>query len=225
MVISHRKKFIYFVVPKCASATIRQSISIYTDIGYPVTPHTQHMPINHFLSTPYAKENANLMSSYFKFSFVRNPYDRLYSGYIQDKLASETMPEWTKAKKPIFDNIGDNFNRYIREYVNKNDIKNDPSWICFCPMYDFSHVNNDYYLDWFGRVENIESDLPKLSELIGFEFKTTSNMNVNVKPSRKLKYLDKYESSTIEIINTLYKDDFNFFNYEMLDPNNFPCSI
>ena len=221
MIISHRRKFLYFVVPKCGSATIRHSLIEHTDIGYPVTKFTQHLPIRGFLETEYA----NLMGPYFKFTFVRNPYDRIYSGYIQDKFASENYGRWIKAKQPIFETIGDDFNRYMKEYVKVGDIKNDWSWISFCPMSEFSHYNNEYRLDWFGRCESLDEDLGKLAKLVGFDLEKADNINVRVKPSGELKYLDRYESSTVELVNRLYQTDFDFFGYSQLNPNDFPASI
>jgi hypothetical protein len=181
----------------------------------------EHMPIHAFLKSDYA----DLVNKYFKFTFVRNPYDRLYSGYVQDRFAAKNYPAWTRAKKNIFDNIGDDFNRYIMEYVRKENIRDSWDWICFCPMHEFAFYDNRFFLDWFGRVENIEDDFSKLSQLIGIDVNLSRNSNVRVEPTGGLKYLDKYESSTIEKVNSLYKEDFEYFNYAMLNPDDFPDSV
>ncbi|MQW02699.1 hypothetical protein GHK45_02275 [Sinorhizobium meliloti] len=80
-----------------------------------------------------ASSHADLTRDFFKFSFVRNPYDRLYSGFQQDVLAAYKLKHWEESKKPIFDRIGEDFNRYVIEYVTRADIRNDPFWICFAP--------------------------------------------------------------------------------------------
>jgi hypothetical protein len=168
---------------------------------------------------------AGLADKYFTFTFVRNPYDRLYSGFVQDRLASKAYPNWIRAKKSIFDSIGDDFNRYIMEFVHEENIRDKWDWICFCPMYDFAYYDNRYFIDWHGRVENLEEDFSELAQLIGVEENLLPPQNMHTQPSDRLKYLDKYERSTVEKVNYIYKKDFEYFNYEILNPDDFPESV
>src|SRR5690606_12323699 len=109
VVISHRHRYLYFVVPKCASATVRQSLAPFTDLGYPVTKGVpQHLTIESFLKSQYAPL---WEAGYLRFTFVRNPYDRLYSGWLQDRAAATRAQRWREAKAPIFERIGDDFTR------------------------------------------------------------------------------------------------------------------
>ena len=218
MNISNRYKYLYFVTPKCASATLRISLKDYTDIGYPVSPYKQHMTMPEFVDS----EHGSLMDEYFKFTFVRNPYDRLYSGFRQDQFASKNYPQWTNAKAHIFDKIGDDFNSYLLEYVAVADIKKSWDWICFTPMKEFSSVDGQYKLDWFGKAESFEADLCHLSEQLGIEISKSENKNVVVAPQAGLKYLSKYTRKAIEWVNQTYREDFEIFDYEMLDAFDFP---
>lgn len=221
MVISHRYRYLYFVIPKCASTTVRSSLKDYTDIGYPVSKYTHHMPLRQF----FASQFSNLAETYFKFTFTRNPYDRLYSGFMQDRLAATQAPRWERVKAPIFREIGDDFNRYIMEYVLSADRLNAWEWICFCPMRDFVYFEGKCKLDWIGRAEKLEAGLKDLSEKLGIDIVKSQNLNVNTEPTDELKYLSKYERATIEAINDIYRDDFELFGYEMLDPSLFPVKI
>ncbi|WP_082546098.1 sulfotransferase family 2 domain-containing protein [Rhodanobacter sp. Root627] len=215
MLISHRHKFLYFVIPKCGSATLRQSLAPHADIGWPVNNYEQHVPIKRFLLTP----EAPLLSTYFRFTFTRNPYDRIYSGYLQDRFASEHYPRWTKEKKPIFDEIGEDFAAYLEHYVSTADIGSDWRWICFCPMTEFATLDGKNMLDFVGRAEHLEEDMNKLGDALGLTIQKAPDHNVRTGTcSESLKYIDKYTPRSIQIVNDLYAQDFANFGYTMLDP-------
>lgn len=167
--------------------------------------HEQHLPIARFLQTPHA----DLINDYFKFTFTRNPYDRLYSGYLQDRYASESSPRWNKEKKPIFDKIGEDFATYLSDYVTQSDIATDWRWICFCPMTDF-----------VGRAERLEEDMTRLANVLGLEMEKAPDESVRPgKCTDTLKYLHKYDRRNLEIVNEVYADDFTRFGYEMINPD------
>lgn len=223
MVISDRYKYLYFVTPKCGSATVRHALAPFTDIGYPVSNFEEHVTIRKFLAI---YDDAGRYADYFKFTFVRNPYDRLYSSYRQDMRASTRWKQWIAAKKPIFDVIGDDFPRYLMQYVACADIRNAWDWISFCPMVEFTHLNGKPALDWIGRTETLDHDLRTLAGNLGIVLGDVRNLNVNVLPDaenpEKLKYLNCYTHDTVALVNDLYGVDFEAFGYPMLDPRDFP---
>lgn len=219
MVISHRHRYLYFVVPKCASATVRQSLAPYTDIGYPVTKGVQHMTIASFL----ASEHAGLWEAgYFRFSFVRNPYDRLYSGWLQDRFAATQSPRWKQAKGALLERVGGDFGRYVVEHVRHADRLHAWDWICWCPMHAFVCRDGVPALDFVGRAEDVAGGLAELSRRLGVPIAKAEDANVNVPPSSGLKHLAHYDRATVEVVNELYADDFRLFGYEMLAPESFP---
>jgi hypothetical protein len=219
VVISHRHRYLYFVVPKSASATVRQSLAPYTDVGYPVTKGVQHQTIRQFLASPHAPLFGQ---GYLRFTFVRNPYDRLYSGYVQDRYAASQSPRWQRAKEPIFKAIGDDFNRYMLEYVRHADRAEAWDWICFCPMHEFAWHDGECVLDFVGRAETVEASLAELSRRLQVPITKAADANVNVAPGEALKYLDRYDRATLELVNTLYREDFERFGYPMVDPRDVP---
>lgn len=219
MVISHRHRYLYFVVPKCASATVRQSLAPYTDIGYPVTKGVQHLTIEGFL----ASEHAPLWDAgYLRFSVVRNPYDRLYSGWLQDRFAATQSPRWKQAKAGLLEAVGDDFGRYVVEHVRKADRLHAWDWICWCPMHAFTCRDGQPALDLVGRAEDVEGTLAALSARLGVPITKAEDANVNVAPAAGLKHLGQYDRATIEVVNELYAEDFRLFGYEMLAPEAFP---
>lgn len=226
MVISDRHRYLYFVIPKCGSATVRHALAPYTDIGYPVSDFEQHVTIRKFL-THYDDEDRFARS--FKFTFVRNPYDRLYSGFRQDKIASTRWKPWIEAKKPIFDVLGDDFNAYMQKCVAEADIRHAWDWICFCPMTAFSHRGGQCALDWVGRNENLEADLMALADKLDVTIDSIESLNVRTplhdKATDQPRHLAHYTRDTVALVNTLYADDFQAFDYPLLDPADFPLTL
>lgn len=219
MVISHRHRFLYFVVPKSASATLRESLSPSVDIGWPVSKYVQHQTVRQFLGD----EHSVLFEDYFKFTFVRNPYDRLYSGYLQDRFAAENFPRWKVAKQPVFDAIGDDFTRYFHEHVANADICTDWRWICFCPMTEFACRDGQPAMDFVGRAEHLVEDMARLGDRLGITLDKAPDKNVRTGLcTTQPKYLDRYDRATVALVNRIYREDFALFGYEMLDPAAFP---
>lgn len=226
MVISDRYKYLYFVIPKCGSATARHALEPFTDIGYPVSNFAEHVTIQKFLDK---YDDAGRFATHFKFTFVRNPYDRIYSGFRQDMYASTQWDHWIKAKKPIFDIIGDDFNAYMLDYVARADVVHGWDWISFCPMIEFTHRAGRPALNWIGRTETLDRDLAALATRLGITFSEVRNFNVRVPqsevPPGALKYRDCYTRGTVALVNQLYADDFAAFGYPMLNPDDFPIAL
>lgn len=219
MIISHQRKYIYLVVPKCASSTLRHSLAPFTDIGYPKTayeePSEQHMTLPTFQQSKYAP----LLNEYFTFTFVRNPYDRLYSGFLQDRLAWRSWPIWTIAKMEIFEQVGDDFNQYVLDYVSRADIRTDWRWVSFCPMTEYAFdAGGNFRLDWFGRAENFNEDLQTLAGHIDATIEKVPDRNVKTPVQQGLKYIDKYAPETLKFVNETYGKDFEVFGYETVKP-------
>jgi len=221
MNISHRHTYLYFVIPKCASATLRMSLKPYTDVGYPVSVFEQHLTMLEFMKTEFS----SFLDPYFKFTFVLNPYDRLYSGFRQDLSASLNQAAWKKVKAPIFEEIGEDFNRYLLEFAAKADVLRAWDWICFTPMREFAVLEGQYRLDWFGKMETFQSDLMELSRRLGVDVIKAKDQNFDAPPQAGLKYLGKYSRAAIEWVNETYADDFELFGYEKVDPADFPVTL
>jgi len=226
MVISDRYGYLYFVIPKCGSATVRHALTPYTDIGYPVSNFEEHVTIEKFLAK---YDNEDRFARHLKFTFVRNPYDRLYSGFRQDMLASTRWKPWIAAKRPLFETVGDDFNAYMQKHVAAADIVHAWDWICFCPMVAFTHLNGRCALDWIGRTERLEQDLMALADKLGVTIDNVESRNVRdpdtARPSDAPRYLAHYTRRTVELVNSLYADDFEAFGYPLADPADFPAAL
>ena len=214
MPISHQFNTIYIHIPKTGGTSIEKYLNIYNENG--LRPNTNilhgHVPIK-FEDNEYdplnvegragynlqhltSNEIKNLISDkiyqkYFKFTFIRNPWDKIVSEY-----------EWAYYSLEFDDYI----NRVL--YVVQNRIRLDTKNTHLRPQIEF--INND--LDFIGRFENFSNDVEKVSSLIGV------NLDIKKLPHTKKSDRDNYKTyyneNTKNIIQNVYKEDIKQFGYE-----------
>ena len=144
-------------------------------------------------------------NQYFSFSFVRNPFDRLYSSYMF-------------LKKGGINNFDENsFKKYIAKYTDFEDFV--LNGLNNKTIFQVTHLLPQSYficdkkgvvlVSFVGRFENLINDVNYLSEKLGKEI-ILEHLNQNKKSS----YKEVYSNEMIEVVNRVYKDDLRIFNYE-----------
>lgn len=91
MFVTDKDKFIFFHVPKAAGTSIH--VAFKNKYGQEDDPLP---PIHHVRVKDYLKYNPD-KQNYFKFSFVRNPFDRLVSGYCeftQNRISNQSDKQY-----------------------------------------------------------------------------------------------------------------------------------
>ena len=92
MIISKQKKFVFIHNPKVAGSSIRNFLSKYDSFdnffwhrgyidGIDHAVDKPHIPLNDLAKTDYYQYINS--DNYFVFGFVRNPYERVYSAYLE----------------------------------------------------------------------------------------------------------------------------------------------
>lgn len=235
MIISHKHKFILFSPWKTASSTSHDRLISYNESEYDrffyFNQHLnrvvhQHITISEFKSLPESQLD------YFKASFVRNPYDRAYSGFIQLQrdIASQPLApyphEWVK--ELVKSQLAENSERLIKaEYDFNKWIKIIPDFEIYdvgrntnMPLHPatyWTHHNGEQYVDFIGKVETFEDDFKLFCTTVGLE--NVSNSNQNVTDSRLLgqssyRYVSKMSNESIDRINQIFSIDFELLKYE-----------
>ena len=173
--ICEKRKFIYYDIPKCASTTLR------------------FLLFNNKKS--YSMKNPkNDLDSYFKFAFVRNPWDRMVSNWKM----------FTSKKY---------FKRYIKSMTNI-DLTSFEDFVKFSLENDNHHWQPQVsYLpdkpDYIGRFETFEKDLKYICNIIGISLENIEHKN---KTDRDL-YWKYYNNTTYDLVSKFYSKDIERFGY------------
>lgn len=176
--INEDLKIIYFDVPKAASTSIRKSLfnnNNNLSLTEPVYP----------------------LEEYLKFTFVRNPYNRIVSNYTmftQNKFRIDQIKQFHPNPQSMsFD-----------DFVELIEIHDNHHWR---PQVDFL---DGYDIDFIGRVENFNADYNSILKKIGQDTTTAPHENRTFhKP-----YTDFINTKNIERINNIYIKDFKTLGYD-----------
>ena len=172
--------------------------------------------------------------SAFKFSFVRNPYDRVVSSYVYQR--SLILAHYTKCinentdfiygedLNPGFHNIRcikdleelftfDYFVRYLERVFDHNELTCDDSH--YMPQIYFTHkcINENYFVknvDFIGRFENLKQDYWKVCKFLDVEPQELPHL----KKGEHDLYQEYYTDATRKIIERLYRDDLYYYGYK-----------
>ena len=231
--LCHQYKCIYIHIPKTAGKSVQHvfakqlgfrskkgkdllvGMNDNPDLGPPVL---SHLKASEYVKFGYLSQEQ--FDSYFKFSFVRNPWDRIVSEYK------------------------------FRGYPRKTDFKNylfkhlpEPSWtdryIHILPQYDFLFDDSGKLLvNHLGKFETLKKDFEEVCRRIGISRVTLPHLNISsrilrfpwtIKGAAKIlfnmvgmkrrknifnHYTEYYDDESREFVANLYRQDIETFGYE-----------
>jgi len=184
-------KCIFIHIPKTAGSSVGNAI-FGTDL-------TGHWTANTFNWT-----NPKKFASYFKFAFVRNPWDRVASSYHYLKMGGKSRSDAAWALKNLAE-----FNTFEDFVLYGLHTPKVLSWVHFRSQLEFIRdKNNNMTLDFLGRFENISKDFEYINHEIGTERQLPHNNN-----SDRLPYKELYTPAMAKKVGFIYKDDINQLNY------------
>ncbi|GAA5218524.1 sulfotransferase family 2 domain-containing protein [Corallincola platygyrae] len=188
---------IYIHIPKAAGTSV---LSALMD-GDP-NPDRDHTGFKTYLESNPAKFNR-----YFKFSFVRDPWDRLISVYTYLKGggnggADRYFEQLIADKYPTFED-------FVLEYLDKDRIHQH---ILLRPQFLFLYDHKDECrVDFVGRLESIDDDFENVAARLKLECKLPKSNRS--KRKKKEAYLSN--PKVINKIADLYSRDIELFGYQM----------
>lgn len=191
-----KHKAIFFHIPKTGGNSIFESLFEKDQWG--------HRDVAYYRFVFGKKRFEN----YFKFCFVRNPYERLYSAY--SFLKKGGMNNNDQAFSSTYLNEYNSFENFVENGLFKKEITN---WVHFRLQSSFVlNKNGKLAVDFVGKLENIEVDFNKLKTLLKKESASLTHSNKSKKEDFVL------NDSCKKIIQTVYKKDFELFYPELLVP-------
>ncbi len=190
--ISYSKKFIFIHINKTAGTSIEKALCEYgqkrtvskENNDFKMSKQSQHFnykEYREFLGADY--------DDYFKFTVIRNPFDRVASYYYGGNAISNEL----------------NFSDWIVDrYQNKN-------FQDFERMYsDYKHWIGDEKMDLILRFENLSSDFEILKEKLNLD----CELGFHNVTKHKKHYSKYYNEKTKEIIQNFFSDELKKFNYK-----------
>lgn len=208
MIISHSKKFIFIHNYKVAGTSIKYILSKYNNQSFKGSIHTDKLKLligvypkiysNQFSGHVSAIELKNrlpkqVFERYYKFGFVRNPWDWQVSLYTYMlKLETHEQHKLIKSMR--------NFDEYIDWRVNKD-----------------LHLQKEFFYDkdmclvnFVGKMENLENDFNNVCKTIGIK-QTLPHLNES--RQNEDNFLKYYSQKSIDLLFEAFKEDVKLFNY------------
>lgn len=214
--INHKYKFIFIHIPKCAGSSIKRHFFPDAKVDWRLPNyevlygwcpkrkiHLQHATSQQLLETELISEE--VWKSYFKFTFVRNPWDRAYSDYL-----------WIMSDRKLKGSFNDYiskmgvFKKCMRDNNNK-EYRGDH----LIPQTKFYSVTGDFKMDFIGRFENLTPDLSFVNKRINFPSKFNSHEKHN---TQKLSHYSLfYNKERKGLVDHFYADDIQELDYTYED--------
>lgn len=215
-ILLEKYQAIYIFIPKVASTSIKKVIAEALNIPSPNPSRPEGFV--HARNYPFSQKSDLLTKykNYFKFCFIRNPFDRIVSCYsnkiTQDKDHSD-MFHTRGVSKAFANRYGNLFqaNMSFDEFVlrvseipdSQADAHFQSQWLRTVDKKGQSLTN------FIGRFETLQEDFKYVCDTIGFPWK---NLPELMKSSHHC-YKDHYCKKTIRLIEERYHEDLRRFNY------------
>jgi len=182
------KKCVFFHIPKTAGISISNSLFGYVKWG--------HRSVS-FYKLHYGEK---VFNSLYKFCFVRNPYDRLFSAYtfLKEGGINNQDLEFSNSYLQEFAS----FDEFVLKGLEKEEIMN---WVHFKPQYTFVCDENDnIVMDFIGKMENLKADFNTVCKHLNIE---SELQKLNMNSAKKNKFSEEVKA----MIKLKYQKDFKLF--------------
>ena len=200
--MTNRDKYILFAaVPKTGTGGIKQALDLSGQYHKSLSDYSKQLDI----------------SKYFKFTFFRNPWARVVSGFhfareiaIRNFIRPENDNAQRSGNIEIYHKaIFSDYIKYVysnEELLNKfnNHILFRPQLYWVDPFFD--------KLDFIGRFESYEEDKNFLVEKFGIKAIKLENKFHSSNKSKNWRYY--YDDETAEIINRIYEKEIKLLKYK-----------
>jgi hypothetical protein len=205
MIVSAQHKFIFAAIPKTGTHSVRQAlrehmgpqdleqVGLFVQKRFPIPElaQLQHGHLSLQQIRPYMRPEE--WQSFFKFAFVRNPFDRFisYCSFI-------TREQGDFDRDP--------------QRVMRHFIANPPTaHILFQPQHLFvTDERGELLADQVGRVEEMQQSYDEIATRIGIPTAQLERVN----SSKRRDYREYYDDSLRDGVAKLYSRDLLLFGYE-----------
>lgn len=207
--IVHELKTVFIHIPKTAGVSLVHAMLTQV-LGYETSGRIKDLPrgvvkrfslgerqkhkkANQYVPSDISREQWN---KYYKFAFVRNPWDKVVSEYHWRKTQKDTGPE--------------EFDVFVEHCKNRvNGSRKGVYWIHAQPQVSFvTNQKGKVIVDDIFRFEELDSAIRSLNKQLNTSLKMKRH-----NASRHKNYRKYYNEKTKEMVYNLYRDDIETFGY------------
>lgn len=212
--VSHKHKCIFVHIPKSGGSSIenlvwpaqKDRVESNLCMGFISEYQNKYQTggLQHLLSSQIKQElGEDIFNRYFKFTIVRNPWDKAVSQFT-----------YMKKRKDLRAFIGlaedDSFKKYLSLIQQSVHVQ-----------WESQHKfimdeNNKLMVDFLGRFESFERDTHKILDelkigktMLGLRFKKIPHTNKSLRSH----YKDYYDAESKKIVEKIYNEDIERFEY------------
>jgi hypothetical protein len=206
MIISHKHKFIFFAIPKTGTHSIRQALRKHMgaddieQVGLFVQKRFVFPELKDFTSGHVSVKQIKpilgdeIFDSYFKFAFVRNPFDRFVS--YCSFMSRETSAFASQPKA---------FMKYVLTELKPEN------HLLYRPQYEFMvDQNQNLAMDFVGRNEDMQKSYDEICAKLGVPNERLEVIN----SSRHRPFMEYYDEETYSLVANQYRKDIELFGYQ-----------
>jgi hypothetical protein len=215
--VSHKHHYAYFRIPKCANTTITNTLIEHDpDLKSSIDNSLRPKRASRGLFRAWAWSPESLAHRYFCFTFVRNPYTRLLSAYLQ-KISCAQPGQYsfvadTLGKKDITEV---SFSDFI-VFLEQGGLYTNAHW---APQTAMLPLPSEL-MSFIGHIETLNQDLPEVIRQIRglrpFKEIHTHQLHRQNSASRITEF---YDDALFSRVLKLYRQDFSRLGYPETPPS------
>jgi len=209
VIVSRKKRFLFFHIPKTGGHTITHRLAKFLEVRSnkieDIVRILHYHKGGNLHSKVSSQDNWLFMEKhrdFFSFAYVRNPWDRIFSYYLSGRRNGKTVDlisieDFSK----FFDEVKDGTHRY------SGRIKQSQVDQLISPIGEIG-------VKYVARFEDFENEFDSIIEKLNID-KSDINYDVidNKSNHKGLKYQDLYIQKNIDWIAKVHREDIDFFGY------------
>jgi chondroitin 4-sulfotransferase 11 len=229
MLISTEKKFLFFHIQKTAGSSVARLLKSQA-------PDTRPFLGQHDHALWVKKHLASEWDDYYKFAFVRNPWDRLVSWYQMIRHDGRLLPWYKRLSyemirksgkvfpssqrflqkkhyKPLWQYVLRNSSEFDQFLFNCTDILDDVDGkrsFMYNQLDYIADENGEIIVDFVGKYENLAHDISAVLKALRVENRPLPHVN----KSQHRHYSEYYTEETKNLVAERYSRDIKFFGYQ-----------
>jgi hypothetical protein len=196
--VEPRLKVFYSRVPKAANTSV---VFTLEKLRTGVAPDSVKIKRNFRRPSQLSEDEVRALDSYFKFTFVRDPFTRVLSAYLSKVVPGAIVPPRLRGgATPTFADFC--------EFLRDGGLHENAHW---APQTSLLLMRPGQF-DFIGKVEQFDRDIRVVLDRLGGS--ADSIVYHSSRPTQAAQHMDEfYDERSRSLVRDLYREDFAAFGY------------